>query len=34
MRLLTFKEGDVVIQEGDQGNELYIVDEGNFKCTK
>ena len=28
------KAGDVVIREGDDGNELYLVDNGNLKCTK
>ena len=28
------KKGDVVIEEGDDGYELYVVDNGNLKCTK
>lgn len=27
-------KGDVVIQEGDDGNELYLVDSGRFSCFK
>jgi hypothetical protein len=34
MRSVDFKEGEVVIREGDTGNELFIVDEGLFKCEK
>lgn len=29
-----FKGGDVVIKEGDQGDCLYVVAQGNLKCTK
>lgn len=28
------KAGDVVIKEGDDGGELYVVDNGTLKCTK
>ena len=28
------KAGDVVIREGDDGNELYVVDNGKLNCTK
>ena len=28
------KAGDVVIREGDDGDDLYVVDSGNLKCTK
>lgn len=31
---IDFEAGDVVIREGDDGNELFIVDEGFFKCLK
>lgn len=26
--------GDVIIREGDDGNELYVVDSGTLDCTK
>lgn len=28
-----FSAGDIVIDEGDDGNELFIVDEGYFRCV-
>ena len=28
-----YSAGDRVINEGDDGNELFIVDEGYFKCV-
>ena len=32
MRYLEFEEGDIVLREGDPGNELFVVDEGSFQC--
>jgi len=29
-----FKKGDVVIRQGDDGDELYLVDEGTLNCSK
>ena len=29
-----FNENDVVIQQGDEGAELYVVDSGTLKCFK
>ncbi|CAK85499.1 unnamed protein product (macronuclear) [Paramecium tetraurelia] len=29
-----FQTGDIVIHQGDDGNELYVVDEGELECTK
>jgi cAMP-dependent protein kinase regulator len=29
-----FKTGDVVIQQGDDGDYFYVIDEGQFDCTK
>ena len=34
MRQETYSKGDIVIMEGDPGNSLYIVDQGNFDCVK
>lgn len=34
MRSISFDEGDVVLREGDPGNELFVVDEGCFNCRK
>lgn len=28
------KEGDMVIEEGDEGNELFVIDSGTLDCTK
>ena len=28
------KAGDVIIKEGDDGDDLYVVDKGLLKCTK
>lgn len=33
MKSINFKPGDLVIREGDVGNELYLVESGYFKCT-
>ena len=29
-----FKTGDVVIKQGDDGDNFYVIDEGQFDCTK
>ncbi|CAD8044455.1 unnamed protein product [Paramecium primaurelia] len=29
-----FQPGDYVIRQGDDGNELYVIDEGELECTK
>jgi cAMP-dependent protein kinase regulator len=29
-----FQEGEVVIRQGEEGNELYVVDSGKLECTK
>lgn len=29
-----FPEGEFVIKEGDDGNDLFVVDKGSLKCTK
>ncbi len=34
MAIKTFQPNDVVIRQGDQGNELYIVADGSLKCEK
>lgn len=34
MELREFGKGDMVIKEGDDGNDLFIIDEGELKCTK
>ena len=34
MQEVNKKAGDLVIREGDDGNELYLVDSGKLKCTK
>jgi cAMP-dependent protein kinase regulator len=34
MEAKNFQPGDTVIQEGDDGNELFIVSSGHLKCTK
>ena len=28
------QDGDVVIREGDQGDCMYVLEEGTLKCTK
>jgi len=28
------KVGDIIIKENDDGNDLYVVEEGNFECFK
>ena len=33
MKPLEYGPGEIVIKEGDDGNELFIVDEGFFKCV-
>lgn len=33
MKSINFKSGDLVIRQGDVGNELYLVESGNFRCT-
>jgi cAMP-dependent protein kinase regulator len=34
MHLISFKAGDVVITEGDDGEDLYVVESGSLTCTK
>ncbi len=34
MRAVVFNAGDVIIKQGESGNELYIVDSGVLKCRK
>ena len=34
MKEVNFKESDVVIQQGDEGNDLYVVEEGTLDCFK
>ena len=34
MEEMNFAEGQVVIQEGDEGDCLYVVASGQLKCTK
>ena len=34
MEIKNYNQNDKVIQQGDDGNELYIVNEGELKCTK
>jgi cAMP-dependent protein kinase regulator len=31
---VTKKEGEVIISEGDDGDNLYVVDKGVLNCTK
>lgn len=33
MKTSTYKANDVVFREGQKGDELFIVEEGIFKCT-
>lgn len=30
----TFAEGELVIKQGDDGNEMYLVEKGNLNCSK
>jgi cAMP-dependent protein kinase regulator len=34
MKELPVSNGTVIIKEGDDGEELYVVDKGSFACTK
>lgn len=34
MRVVNFKEGDWVIKQGEDGDELYVVGSGKYACTK
>jgi len=34
MALKTFVDGDQVIKQGDEGNEMYLVEKGSLNCTK
>ena len=34
MEIKNYRENDIVIKQGDDGNELYIVGKGELKCTK
>lgn len=34
MEIKTYKDKDVVIKQGDDGEELFIVQEGNLTCSK
>ncbi len=34
IRRVSLKAGDVVIQEGDDGEDLYVVESGKLRCTK
>ena len=34
MQLRSFEENDDVIKEGEEGNCLYIVDNGKLECSK
>ena len=34
MKEVNFKKGDTVIKQGEQGDFLYVVDEGELKCFK
>ena len=34
MQQVQKKAGDVVIQEGEDGEELYVVESGKLSCTK
>ena len=34
MQVLLIKKGQVVIKQGDDGDNLYIVDEGTLDCSK
>lgn len=33
MKSIAYQAGDVVIREGEVGNEYFLVDEGYFECT-
>ena len=34
MQIVTFNSGDTVIKEGDDGDNLFVVEEGKLACTK
>jgi cAMP-dependent protein kinase regulator len=34
MRTVDFRAGEIIIQEGESGNELFIVESGSLKCEK
>lgn len=34
MRSISFEAGDIIIKQGESGNELYVVDSGVLKCRK
>jgi len=34
MQKRTYSEGEQVIKQGDDGNEMYIVEKGQLNCTK
>ena len=34
MEAKNFEPGEIVIKEGDDGNELFVVSSGHLKCTK
>jgi len=34
MNIKKFNPGDSVIKQGDDGNELFVVQTGSLKCTK
>ncbi len=34
MQIVTFKQGDIVIKEGDDGDNLFVVEEGKLACSK
>jgi len=34
MECKTFKAGEFVIQQGEDGSEMYLVDEGELDCSK
>jgi cAMP-dependent protein kinase regulator len=34
MAIKNYKKGDMVIKQGDDGNELFVVSTGSLKCFK
>jgi cAMP-dependent protein kinase regulator len=34
MEEISFKAGDAVIKQGDDGDNFYVIDSGQFDCTK
>lgn len=34
MQHVSFNPGEMVIRQGDDGNDLYVVETGKLKCTK